>query len=812
MTANHTIENTDTRGWKIGRALSSFYILTFGVLLPLITLFVELKWAWCAGVFFDPIPSAAHVLMVGVVPIANLLGWWVSFTRRDRYLRSVLFLNGIALGVAAFYTILFLPITPLAFLALVFWIGILPLAPLLSFIAAIICRVALHRTASPEAVKPRFDFSLGIAAALVIIVGVELPATLTRIGIQMAASHEHEQQLRGVRLLRTIGNQDLMLRACYQRPGRTTDMISFLTNWGVDPISPDAARRVYYRVTGEAFNAVPPPAFGWRGDTGPTDLFPLDAEQGSDAVGGRLKGVRLNSSVFDGSIDADAALSYLEWTLEFSNDSPRLAEGRAQIGLPPGAVVSRVTLWINGEEREAAFAGRAQTRRAYQQVVSRQRDPILVTTAGADTVLLQLYPIPVNGNMKARIGITAPLLLAEAEQGVLRLPYFKERNFNIDPRFQHALWLESDAAISSEHASLLSERTKTAATALRGTLDNAVLHATNAAVRVSRDSRITQTHAIDTKAARQTLVQQTVVHRDTSLKGVVMVVDGSKSMRPAIAELSEAIRGLPEDLRFSLLLASDEVREIVPALQTGTAELYQRAAEQLRKEKFTGGVDNTPALERAWSLAAQLPNTAVLWVHGPQPVTLHSVETLRQHWRRRPAGPVVYDFPVSAAVNRIVEQLDGVSQIKTVPRIGSLSDDLSRQFALWGGERQQLTVSRSVAPAHSSKPAGRRTSDHLVRLWAYDGIMALSAEDKKDSTRRAIALATRYQLVTPVSGAVVLETQQQYKDAGLQPVSEGTVPTIPEPQTWLLIIATCLVLAWVFYHQRRIPVVARRWA
>lgn len=812
MTTNNSDANADTRGRKIGRALSGLYILTFGVLLPVITLFVELKWAACAGAFFDPIPSVAHVLLVGLVPVANLLGWWVSFTRRDRYLRSVLFLNSVALGVAAFYTILFLPIMPLAFLALVVGLGMLPLAPLLSFIAAIMSRVALHRTASPEAVKPRFDFSLGIAAALIIIIGVELPATLTRIGIQMAASHEHERQLRGVRLLRAAGNQDLMLRACYRRSGRTTDMISFLTNWGVARISPDAARRVYYRVTGEAFNAVPPPAFGWRGAMSPTDLFPFDAEQGGDTVGGRLKGVYLNSSVFDGSIDADAALSYLEWTLEFSNDSPRLAEGRAQIGLPPGAVVSRVTLWINGEEREAAFAARAQTRQAYQRVVQRQRDPVLVTTAGRDTVLLQLYPIPVSGTMKARIGITAPLLLAESEQGVLRLPYFKERNFNIDPQFQHALWLESDAAISSEHASLLSERVNTATTALRGKLDNAALQATNSAVRVSRDSRVTQTHAIDTKASPQTLVQQTVVHRDASLKGVVMVVDGSKSMRPAIAELSEAIRGLPEDLRFSLLLAGDEVREIVPDLQTGTLELHERVAERLRKEKFTGGVDNTPALELAWSLAAQHADTAVLWVHGPQPVTLHSTDTLRQHWRRRPAGPVLYDFPVNATVNRILEQLDGVSQIKTVPRIGGLSDDLSRQFSLWSGERKHLTVSRSAARARSGKPAGSRTSDHLVRLWAYDRITALSAEDKKDSTRRAVELATRYQLVTPVSGAVVLETQQQYKDAGLQPVSEGTVPTIPEPETWLLIIATCLVLAWVFYTQRRIPVVARRWA
>lgn len=44
-----------------------------------------------------------------------------------------------------------------------------------------------------------------------------------------------------------------------------------------------------------------------------------------------------------------------------------------------------------------------------------------------------------------------------------------------------------------------------------------------------------------------------------------------------------------------------------------------------------------------------------------------------------------------------------------------------------------------------------------------------------------------YQLVTPVSGAVVLETQQQYVPTGLTPVDPQTVPAIPEPGTWALL-------------------------
>jgi hypothetical protein len=64
----------------------------------------------------------------------------------------------------------------------------------------------------------------------------------------------------------------------------------------------------------------------------------------------------------------------------------------------------------------------------------------------------------------------------------------------------------------------------------------------------------------------------------------------------------------------------------------------------------------------------------------------------------------------------------------------------------------------------------------------------------------AVALATRYRLVTPVSGAVVLETQQQYDAARLTPVSQTTVPTLPEPHEWALIIIACAALMWLMWR------------
>jgi hypothetical protein len=67
----------------------------------------------------------------------------------------------------------------------------------------------------------------------------------------------------------------------------------------------------------------------------------------------------------------------------------------------------------------------------------------------------------------------------------------------------------------------------------------------------------------------------------------------------------------------------------------------------------------------------------------------------------------------------------------------------------------------------------------------------------------ALELAARYQLVTPLSGAVVLETAEQFRETGLEPADPATVPAIPEPGTWALLLGGLLVLALAARRRNR---------
>jgi len=75
--------------------------------------------------------------------------------------------------------------------------------------------------------------------------------------------------------------------------------------------------------------------------------------------------------------------------------------------------------------------------------------------------------------------------------------------------------------------------------------------------------------------------------------------------------------------------------------------------------------------------------------------------------------------------------------------------------------------------------------------------------ETEGGNEQATSLAATYQLVTPLTGAVVLETREQYERAGLEPVKSGTVPTIPEPEEWLLMFTVATILAWMLFQRRR---------
>src|SRR5204863_8115273 len=102
-------------------------------LLPSAAILFEALTGFAAG-FIDPMPTLWHVALLMAAPVCNVLAW--SGLKSDDLASARRFaaMSGFSAAVALFYTILFLPIMPMAAVGLVVVLPVLAFAPALSLL------------------------------------------------------------------------------------------------------------------------------------------------------------------------------------------------------------------------------------------------------------------------------------------------------------------------------------------------------------------------------------------------------------------------------------------------------------------------------------------------------------------------------------------------------------------------------------------------------------------------------------------------------------------------------------------------------
>ncbi len=784
-------------------------LIFFSVVFPLITLGVEFFTGMSANSFIDPISSWVYILLVASVPIINTIIWLALRQRSIKYPVIFLTANYFVIGIAFIYTLAYLPMTPIAIIATTFYgLGLLPMAPLFSLIASIILLFKLKRRLKSQAEMKFKHNYLGFIGALVFMVILEIPGLITNYGLHLYQSEDAIRKQSGLEILRTWGSESALLENTYPRSARLFDLggLIFYGSLGSNKIV--LARAAFYQVTGKSFNELPKPKsrvngrqFGLFGSSRSN----IDLDQGDQKVGGRVNKLWLDSSSIDGSIDAKAAVAYLEWTFEYKNNATRPVEVRKEIQLPPNAVISRVTLWVNGEEREAVIAKKQKAVRAYRAIVARQRDPILVTLSGKDRALVQMFPVPANGGkMKARIGFSVPLAINREEKGVLVLPKFNSRNFNISRGFKHSVWVEASHTNRLQINGVKHDSSKTV-TSVRKQIIHSQYQRRKFYFKVRRpDKALTSFSPLD-NAQSDKIIRQTLSESKKQYQQIIVVIDGSKGMKKQIIKIAEAIENLTDNIDIEFIIAGDEPIVLHP-LSKLNKTAKTKLISGLKNYQFQGGANNITALELAVNHIVGNPHTALVWIHGPQPYLLKSLSHLNQFWQRRSnAGTTLYYVPTSLGANKIIQSLPKSARAYYADPYQNVVASLDKLFAQLTGQIKTFRREYSLIDKKNLDNATHKTSNHLVRLWANSKILALLRSATPEGKEEAIRLSSQYKLVTAASGAIVLETDQQYKQFGLNKGKKNgfNIPAVPEPETWMLIILSLLALIFAIAVQRK---------
>lgn len=742
----------------------------FGFLLPAGTLFYESLTGFCAQYLFDPLPSFLHQGVVALVPLGFLFVLNVATPSTSRGHQLPFVLGGV-FAISLIYTLPFVPLLPAAFVALIYFgLGFLPLAPLL---ALLVTGSWIHWLSKQRAVEGLWRrLGWGALVGLLCFVVADGQRIATHVGLGMAASDDAGTRARGLRVLRAVGDEGTMLRQCLQFKPQ-----SMLYSVAVEP---EDARRIYFRVHGKVMTqsdrmeAEFLSAFDRVGEA-------LDLGEGTWP---RVEGLHLKTSEITAELESQAPLAYLQWEMVFGNARLWPAEALAEIALPTGAQVSRVTLWIEGEPREAAFGGRTQVTDAYEDVVVVQRkDPLLVTTAGPDRVRMRAFPVPPGGELRMLLGITAPLDVVRSIEGRLDLPYFSEHNFSLAEGSRHHIRLVDTGRALRLHAPLGLPNPFQ--------LNDQELASFATFVAIHRDDASSVFwHGEDPQAPRQ--MARLIEGQRPRPRHLVAVVDGSATMAAHRQELAATLEVLAGAWpAMDVVWAGDTVET---RLAGGAEAVPGDFDDWLEGRNFVGGRDNVPALLRGIELAAAATGGAVLWIGGVQPLELTPADEVRAFLDGIDGLPPIFALPTTPGAFRQWDAFEVVPP-EILPRYGTLSDDVRRLPGVDPeGRAFQL---RFALPGEPVPPGAVPASAHLARRWAGDEVQRLLRRGDDGSRQDALRLAVEYQLVTPVSGAVVLETAEQYAAHDLEPVDPFTVPTIPEPEVWALLLVALGSMVWL---------------
>lgn len=775
----------------------SFFLLIFGVMVPVLAIVIETTTHMCATSFFDPLPSPAHILLFALIPLCNLLtviGLWKDISA---FYAINSLMNGMAMGIAVLYAIMFLPILPWVAISTTIGIpmagmsclqfiiqllhhtntyaslaGFQILAAGLSGLAPYLSLITLPRAGHivvQEAekigvfVKPKQLHHLGHLIVLIAVVAVELPSTLTRYWLMEASKPSSEIQ--ALTTLRQFGNREVLLRACYEHSGRATDILGSLAEM-ITPVKTQTAQEIFYRVTGQPYNSVPIPAgaraarstgAAERGISGfnkhsanhsfpeqasavvvhSDDEFDYDTGIAGETVSGVARGLSLANSSIRGTVDAEAATAKLTWSMHFENISDYEREARCHFLLPPNAVVTDARLYLKDEQREATIQPRGEARAIYQAAAQERKNPLLISTYGKNRIMMQCFPVRKGEKFDAELDIAVPLRLKSFAKAELSLPKFEERNFPV-PNTHHLTLLYSPSAATKINHPI--------------SMKNIKLGTPDAIFEIERDPSIKEIAATNNTSTSSTYVQEILAAiPPTSPQRIYILIDGSETMTKNFPAIAAALKSLPQSIPCQIILQKDKAIRLTDVPITPDSGEFHKALAGLASMQGAGGQLDLPVLNKIAREARTKKGSAILWLHGAQPVMGRGIDTndLRRALRRS-SGPILFDFQLNPGPNRILENLPNRAKFFNCSISGDLQDDFARLIAHWTQPNYHIAYQATgLAPnAKITKNA------ELTKLWANQNIAHLLAHKKRTE---AIQEALLYHLVTPVSSAVIVD-------------------------------------------------------
>ncbi|TKC07313.1 XrtN system VIT domain-containing protein [Pedobacter frigoris] len=476
-------------------------------------------------------------------------------------------------------------------------------------------------------------------------------------------------------------------------------------------------------------------------------------------------------------------MAYTEKKLTIQNTNTRRwrnsEEAIYTFQLPEGAVVSSLSLWINGIEEKAHLTTKNKADSAYKTIVGvENRDPSVIHWQEGNTVSVRVFPCTTEENRKFKIGITSPL---KKENETLT---YQNADFS-GPTFKNALEivqvnfssrpkeLETDLKPQKDGSYLLSRNYK----------DNWDLTFTSVPLSANTFSFGGSSYKLSSTSMMNTSFRPTAIYLDINsswsqeeintlwkeIKTSNVYAYTDKMLRLNNKNLKDTYEQL-QKLNFSMFPfyeIKDPGNALVITKGTKTSpNLNDLSGSEFAKSTSAYFAKSTPF--RLFMLSGDI---------SPYLKTLKEFRTFRYQ---------------AGGLNTLTKQL----------KQHSFSESKENANTLMIGETEML-IEKTADSSDNQAP------DHLLRLFAYNDILKRVGQtyfEKDYVSEDLLKIADQAFIVSPVSSLIVLETQKDYErfniersKNSLQNASMKSSGAAPEPHEWLLILIASGVILYFGY-------------
>ncbi|KAF2515144.1 XrtN system VIT domain-containing protein [Flavobacterium foetidum] len=475
-------------------------------------------------------------------------------------------------------------------------------------------------------------------------------------------------------------------------------------------------------------------------------------------------------------------LAYTELTIDVASEdkSWRQKEAIYSFQLPEGAVATSLSLWVNGIERKGVLTTKEKAKKAYNQVVGvEMRDPSLMQWKEGNRVTVRIFPITSDLPRTFKCGFTTPLKTKNSKlvyeslnikgpninnaETISRIQVSGGQNFTASKDFDFANNYYTNKATGLEkwQASLEANTKNT----------NSFFTWKNKSYQTKpliKEKIVFVPNEIVLDLSCNWKLSEIETFLNIKNKKYMVVLNGEKqeindtNYRTVFQNFKE--------LNYSLLPLFDFKENTLIITKCGA---FSPNFEELESSNYLKKI-KTEVKSKNIKVINIAENTNPFWQTAKEQRYVSYFQT---------------DINQSANLvetNRFIQFKTSVNRINLE------------------------TAGISIEESPEIKNTNQKGSNHLYRMFCFGKVLNDQVEIQNDTLaqNQYVELAKDANIVTPISSLIVLETDRDYEENGIEKnidtlgnASITNDGAVPEPHEWAMIIAAGLLV--LFYYRKQ---------